>query len=543
MTRSPFAPCVLLVVFSLLSSLSIVPATAEAQEKLGTVHFPTSCSAPAQQQFERALAMLHSFWYEEAVKTFTTVTETDSTCAMGFWGVAMSLYYPLWFPPSEPTLKKGSAAIEKAKLLGAKTQRERDYIAAIEAFYKDTDKLDHRTRVLAYEKAMEQLHARYPDDREAAVFYALALNATASPTDKTYANQLKAAAVLEKILAEQPNHPGVAHYLIHSYDVAPLATRALPAARSYAKIAPSVPHALHMPSHIFTRLGLWEEAIDSNRASARAGTDYSRRTGSEAIWDQTLHSMDYLAYASLQTAQDREAKRVVDEIMAMRKAEPETLAAAYAIAAIPARYALERGKWAEAASLTAPPVPFPWQRFPWGEAIISYTRAVGAARTGDVTATQKEIDRLQALRDILVQAKNGYWADQVEVQRRAAAAMLARAQGKDQDAVSMMRSAADLEGSMEKHPVTPAPVIPPRELLGQLLLDLKQPQSALGEFEAVLAAEPNRFHSLYGAGRAAELAGDASKAKGFYAKLVKLCERADTERPELQQAKAFLAKN
>src|SRR5437773_6932560 len=260
-------------------------------EKLGAVVFPVSCSPAAGQQFARGVALLHSFWYEEAVKAFTEVTVTDPSCAMGFWGVAMSMYYPLWYPPSEATMKAGLAALDHAKAVGAKTQRERDYLAAIETFYRDWDKSDHRSRTVAYEKAMERAYARYPDDHEAAVFYALALNATAAPTDKAYANQLKAGAILEKVLAEQPNHPGVAHYIIHSYDYPPLATRGLSAARSYAKIAPAVPHAQHMPSHIFTRLGLWQESIDSNRASADAGKAYYAQLGKTTVWDQALHAL------------------------------------------------------------------------------------------------------------------------------------------------------------------------------------------------------------------------------------------------------------
>lgn len=527
----------------LYAPVASAQGTSGESEKLGKVHFPTSCSPAAGSQFERAVATLHSFWYEEALKTFTAVTETDPSCAMGFWGVAMSIYYPLWYPPNEPTLKKGWAAVEKARaVVGGSTPRERDYIAAIEAFYKDADQLDHRPRSLAYEKAMERLYVRYPDDREAAVFYALALLATATPTDKTYANQLKAAAMLERVFAEQPKHPGVAHYIIHSYDYPPLAGRALPAARAYAKIAPVVPHALHMPAHIFTRLGFWQESIESNRASATAGTDYFRQVGREGVWDQTLHAMDYLVYALLQGAQDREAKRIVDELSTIRKAEPESLPAAYAIAAIPARFALERRRWSEAASFTGYPVTFPWNRYPWGEAITSFARALGTARTGDITGARREVEKLQSLRDTLVQAKNTYWADQVEVQRRAAVAALARAQGQNQDAVNLLRSAADLEGSMDKHPVTPAPIVPARELLGELFLELNQPDQALREFEGSLAAEPNRFRSLFGAARAAELSGDTGKAKTFYMTLLALCDRADTQRPELQQARAFLTK-
>lgn len=534
----------LLVTFTVLLGVAVAMGQEKSglPEKLGKVHFPTSCSPTAQAQFERAVALLHSFWYEEAVKAFTAVTQADLSCAMGYWGVAMSMWYPLWSPPSPATLKQGWAIVEKAKAAGAKTQREQDYIRAIETFYKDSDKLDHRTRALAYEKAMEELYLRYPDDREVTVFYALSLNATALPTDKTYANQLKAAAILEKVFAERPNHPGVAHYLIHSYDYPPLASRSLTAARSYAKIAPSVPHALHMPSHIFTRLGLWHESIDSNRDSAAAGKEYFVRAGRADVWDQTLHAMDYQVYAYLQGAQDREAMRILEVLMATRKADPETRAAAYAIAAIPARFALERRNWAEAASLSVHPMVFPWNRYPWGEAITSFARALGAARTGDVTTARKEIEKLQSLRDTLAQAKDKYWADQVEVQRRAAAAMLAHAEGKSQEALDLLRSAADLEGSMEKAPVTPAPVVPARELLGELLLELNRLAQALSEFEATLAVEPNRFRSLFGAGRAAELSGDIGKAKAFYAKLVALCDRADTQRPELQQARAFVTK-
>ena len=523
-----------------LCSSSMASAQGAGGEKLGTVTFPVSCTPAASQQFARAVALLHSFWYEEAVKAFTEVTVTDPSCAMGFWGVAMSMYYPLWYPPSEATLKAGSAVLDRAKAAGAKTQRERDYLAAIETFYRDWDKSDHRSRTVAYEKAMERLYARYPDDHEAAIFYALALNATAPPTDKTYANQLKAGAILEKVLTEQPNHPGVAHYIIHSYDSAPFASRALPAARSYAKIAPSAPHALHMPGHIFTRLGLWQESIDSNRLSADAGVAYSTKAGAEGVWDQTLHSLDYLVYAYLQTGRDLAAKRVADEVATIRKAYPESLPAAYALAAIPARVAIERHRWSEAAALTLSPSTFPWSRFPWGEGIIAFARALGMARGGDISGAEREVQKLASLRDSLGQAKNKYWAEQVEVQHRAASALVARAQGKSQEALNLLRSATDLEGSMDKHPVTPAPVVPTRELLGELLLELNQPKEALREFAGTLMAEPNRFRSLFGAAQAAERSRDTDEARALYAKLVSLCDRADTQRPEFQQAKAYL---
>jgi tetratricopeptide (TPR) repeat protein len=531
-----------LAVLTGLLCAPVATAYGAKEEKLGTVVFPVSCSPAASQQFARAVAMLHSFWYEEAAKAFSEVTVTDPSCAMGFWGVAMSMYYPLWYPPSEATLKGGVAVLDRAKAIGAKTPRERDYLAAIDAFYRDWDRSDHRSRAIAYEKAMERVYARYPDDHEAAIFYALALNATAPPTDKSYANQLKASAILEKVLREQPNHPGVAHYIIHSYDSAPFASRALPAARSYAKIAPSVPHALHMPGHIFTRLGLWQESIDSNRMSADAGVAYSTKAGADGVWDQTLHSLDYLVYAYLQTGRDLAARRVADDVATIRKAYPESLPAAYALAAIPARVALEQHRWSEAAALTLSPSTFPWNRFPWGEGIVSFARAVGSARGGDVGGAEKEVQKLALLRDRLVQAKNTYWADQVEVQHRAATALVARAQGRNQEALNLLRSAVDLEGSMDKHPVTPASVIPARELLGELLLELNQPKEAVQEFEGTLTAEPNRFRSLYGAARAAEVSGDLDKAQALYTRLLSLCDHADTQRPELQQAKAFLKK-
>jgi hypothetical protein len=505
----------------------------------GDVHFPTSCTPAAQQQFDRAVAILHSFWYEEAVTAFATVTRTDPSCAMGYWGVAMSHWYPLWYPPGESALKAGSRAVWQARAVGAKTQREEDYVGAIAAFYEDWDKLDHRTRSLAYEKAMERVHATYPDDREADVFYALALNATALPTDKTYANQLKAAALLETVLAEQPNHPGVAHYLIHSYDSAALAERGLSAARRYASIAPSVPHALHMPSHIFTRLGFWPESVASNRAAHEAARAYAERTIGPNSWDQeTLHTLDYLAYAHLQMVQDRAAKRVVDLLATFREG-PASLPAAYAVAAVPSRYALERRSWSEAAKLPSPAIPFPLERFPWAEAMLAFTRALGAAHTGDLVAAQAEIATLQELNEKLAQAKNTYWANLVEAQRLGASTVTLHAQGKD-EAIELARAAAELEDSMDKHPATPAAVLPARELYADLLLELGDAPSALEEYERSLGANPHRFRSLLGIARAARQSGDSSRARDAYQRLLELSSEADTERPELMEARAFL---
>lgn len=517
------------------------PGDRQGIDTSGRVHFAVSCSAEAQKKFDRAVAILHSFWYEEAVKAFTAVAAADPDCAMAEWGVAMSHWYPLWYPPSEKALRAGADAVQKARAVGAKTERERDYVDAIGAFYRDWDKLDHRTRSLAYERAMEQIYRQYPDDREAAVFYALALNATALPTDKAFANQRKAAAILETVNAAEPNHPGVAHYLIHSYDSPALAEQGLPAARAYAQIAPAVPHALHMPSHIFTRLGLWQESISANRAAHDAARAYAQETMGPDAWDQeTLHTMDYLEYAYLQGAQDDAAKQVVDELARFRQGPPVSLAAAYAVAAIPARFALERRNWSEAAQLV--PAQIDVAAFPWAAGITVFARALGAARGGDAAAAQAEIAKLENIRDGLRKAKNTYWANQVEVQRQAAAATLAYAQGKPQDALDQMRMAASLETSMDKHPATPGAVVPARELLADLLLELGQPAAALRAYEATLATAPGRFRSVFGAAQAAERTGDTAKARNYYGNLVALATQADSPRPELQVAQAFLAK-
>jgi len=509
-------------------------------EKLGRVNFSVSCNSAAQPQFNRAVALLHSFWYDEAAKGFAEVTKTDPKCGMGYWGIAMSFYHPVWAPPVAAELRNGSAAVQKANVVGAQTPRERDYIAAIAVFYKDTDKFDHRTRALAYEKAMEQVYLRYPKDDEAAVFYSLALLGTALPTDKSYANQRKAGEILNKVLSSEPEHPGVAHYLIHSFDYPALAPMALAAARSYAKIAPSAPHALHMPSHIFTRLGLWQESIESNIASAAAAKNYVAKIHPGTASFNQLHAMDYLTYAYLQTAQDGKAKAIVDETYGITKVDDATFAAAYAFAAVPARYAFERRQWAEAAALKLYPSDFPWSNFRYAEAMIYFTRAIGSSRSGDPAGANKDIERLASIQKSLSDAKETYWATQVEIERRAASAWLAHAEGKQEEALQLMRSAADLEDSTEKNPVTPGAIVPARELLGDLLLELREPQQALKEFEASLLVSPNRFNGLYGAARAAELSADREKARSFYAKLATLGEPSNGTRPELQAARVFL---
>jgi tetratricopeptide (TPR) repeat protein len=514
-----------------------------AHEELGQVNFRVTCSAAAQKQFNRADALLHSFGYAQAEKAFSEVLTTDPGCVMAYWGIAMSQYHPIWAPPTQAELKKGLAAVEKARSMTVKNARERDYLAAIESFYKDFDKVDHPTRTMAYEKAMEQVFTRYRDDREAAIFYALSLLGTASSraVDKTFSKQKRAVEILNDVLSKEPNHPGVAHYIIHSYDYPQLASLALPAARSYAKIAPSSPHALHMPTHIFTRLGLWQESIQSNIASANAAKRLVAVTHPGSGSFDQLHAMDYLAYGYLQGCQDRKAKQVLDELKAIDKLDANELAAAYAFAAVPARYAIELSRWSEASKLAIYPASFPWNRFPHAEAITYFARAIGAARSGDPTAARKDVERLEALRQTLVNSKDPYWPTQVEIQKLTAEAWIAKAESRNEDSVKMMRSAAELEDSTDKHPVTPGAILPARELFGDLLLELGRPAEALKEYEASLQTSPNRFKGLYGAGRSAELSGDSKKAGTFYRQLVALSEMADSDRAELGHAKKFLA--
>ncbi|HSE91914.1 MAG TPA: hypothetical protein VLF19_01310 [Methylomirabilota bacterium] len=529
------------VAFAML--LTLPAAAQQSAEKLGTVNFQTSCNPAAQAEFSRAVALLHSFWFQHAIRGFEAAAVADPSCGIAAWGAAVSwLGNPLAGAPPAKYVELGAATVARAKSMGAKTQRELDYIAAIETFYKDHDKVDHRTRALAYEKAMGALAARYPEDREAAIFYALALNITLNPNDKTYANQLKAAAILEKAFKDQPNHPGVAHYMIHSYDFPPIAGKGLGAARRYAKIAPSAPHAQHMPSHIFTRLGYWQESIDTNRASVEAAKDELRQARLEAGSYNALHAMDYITYAALQLVKDREARAVYDEIRRIEKIDTEHFAAAFAFTAIPARYTLERRQWAEAAELALHPQSLSWQKFPQAESILVFARGLGAARGGNVAGAKGEVARLEALRDRMAAARNTYWAEQSEIQRLAVSGWIARAEKRNDEALKLLRAASDLEGGTEKHPVTPGAIQPAREMLGELLLELGQPTQALAEFEASQRTDPNRFHGLAGAARAAELAGDRDKARGYYQQLLALAKDADSERPELKQAKAYLAK-
>jgi hypothetical protein len=498
-------------------------------EQLGKVSFPTSCDPKVQAQFERGVALLHSFWFPEGRKTFLEVLAADPSCSIAYWGMGVNrLLNPFGGQPAEKVLLEGQAAVDKGLAAPAKTQRERDYIEAIAALYTH-DRAPWRERVLRYEKAMEQLAQRYPEDKEAAIFYALALNVAADPNDKTYARQLKAAAILEPIFTALPNHPGVAHYLIHSYDYPPIAEKGLPAARKYAAIAPSAAHALHMPSHIFTRVGAWEDSIETNRRSEETAHKNN-------VPDEILHALDYQVYAALQLARDAEAKRAIERSEA-EAPRYERNAGAYSLAAGSARYAMERGDWRMAAQLKPRA-----SNFPYTDAIIHFARAIGAARSGDAESAQKDVAQLAQLRDTLAARKDAYWTGQVEVQRLGAQAWVDLAQGKQEAALALMRQAADMQDASEKSPATPGYIGPARELLGEMLLELKQPAQALKEFETSAVHDPNRFRGTYGAAVAAAQAGDAAKARVYYGRLFELAGKGDA-RPELQQAKTWLVGN
>lgn len=472
---------------------------------IGKARLQSSCSDAARVDVDRGLALMHSFWYREAEKTFQRAAEADAECGMAWWGVAMSNLHPLWAPPTAGELKAGREAADKAAAIGAKTDRERAYIRAIATYYADSEKLDHKTRMAAYEKAMAALAREHPKDREAAIFHALALLGTASANDKTYATQREAAAILNRVLPEEPEHPGVAHYLIHSFDYPELAELALPAARVYAKLAPGSPHALHMPSHIFTRLGLWDESISSNLASAEKARTHLARTMPGATAFDELHAVDYLVYAYLQQGRIDDARALVEKTKKVtRLDQPNQFAAAYAIAAVPARFALERRQWSEAAALTVPPV-IDWTKVPYAEANIHLARGIGGARSGNLDVARDAAARLAAIRQALVDQKNAYWADQVEIQRLSVAAWIARGEKNDAEALRLMRAAVDLEASTEKHPVTPGAIIPARELLAELLLDLGKRDDAVAEAQRVLKDAPKRRNAAELMARAAKV--------------------------------------
>ncbi len=478
------------------------PHDEEQRSQVGRVQFANSCGENVQSQLQAAVAMLHSFWYRAAEETFRDVLVHDRECTIANWGIAAILMQnPLaGTGPNAKQAASAQAAIDEGRRVPPKTQRERDYIEAVGAYYKDFSSRSEGSRQASRAQAFEELAARYPDDDEAQIFSALYIAGTQSQADQTYAAYLKAAAILEKMFVKYPDHPGVAHYLIHSYDAPPIAQKGLTAARRYASIAPDAPHALHMPSHIFTRVGAWDESIATNLRSAAA----ARKAGDNP---EAYHASDYAVYAYLQLARDGEAKRLIDEALKVADSNPTASAGGYSITAMPARYAIERGAWKEAMQLQSRP-----SNSPYISAITLFARALGAARSGDADAAQKEAAELDVLHKSLLTAKNTYWATEVEIQRLAVAGWIASTQGKQDDALKLMRAAADLEDTNEKHIVTPGRIVPARELLGDMLLEMKQPALALKEYEASHLREPNRFRGFYGAARAAEAAGEREKA-------------------------------
>jgi tetratricopeptide (TPR) repeat protein len=518
---------------AMLAAGSPRPASTQSDvdRQLGNVHFKTSCNEVAQRRFDRAMRYQHSYWYLNAKEIFEEAFKADPTCAMAQWGVALTLLDNPHNPIPQANLAPGLAAIQKAKAIGAKTERERDYIDALALMYVDHDKRSHRERIRAFRDAQEKIAAKYPDDDEAQIAYAITLNTSADLNDKTYAQQLKGAAILEPISKRLPQHPGVTHYLIHLYDYPPLAPKGLDAANRYAKIAPAAPHAQHMPSHIYTRVGYWKESIASNTASVKAAK-------AEKSVGNYLHAQDYMVYAHLQLGQDKEARAVMDDMLKETEFKATVLAADYAMAASPARYAIERGDWNGAAQLVLRP-----SNLGYAMSLTHFARALGAARSGKPDAAKSDIVKLMEIRDKLREAKDAYWSEIVDVQRQVAEAWALHAQGKYEEALKAMSAAADAEDKTEKHVVTPGPLAPARELYGEMLLDRGMAKEALAAFEATKAKEPNRFRSFLGAARAAEKLGDKATAKANYGKLLALIGESATDRPEVAAARQYVSTN
>jgi hypothetical protein len=530
--------------------LTLVASSSRAQEhqhekgeKLGVVHFATSCNAGAQKEFDRAVALLHSFQFSRAIGGFNAALGEDATCGIAYWGIALSD----WSNPFAPGMKDksqlqaGRASAEGGKTVGAKTERERAYLVAVGKLYSDFESTPQRARLIAYRDAMREVAAKYPEDHEAQIFYALALAASEDPVDKTYADRLKAGAILDKLFEEEPTHPGLAHYIIHTYDVPALAGRGLVAARRYSEIAPDAPHALHMPSHTFTRIGYWQESIDSNIAAAAA----ARREGQTA---EELHASDYEIYAYLQTGQDEAAGRILNSLpeIASRFDPKVVLSGAggpsvgyFALAAIPARYALERQDWKQAVQLALRETPFPYT-----DAMTWFARGLGAARLGQAAAANESATALQQIRERLLKANENYWARQVEIQEFAVGAWATLAAGKKEEALRQMKSAAELEDGTEKSAVTPGPLAPARELLGEMLLEMNEPAQALEQFEATLKKEPGRLRSLYGAAHAAQLSGSRDTSQRYFRDVLKVCAHADKPgRSEVLEAERAILQN
>jgi tetratricopeptide (TPR) repeat protein len=509
-------------------------------KEFGAVDFEISCNGKVKKDFDLAIALLHSFEYDEAEKVFAKIIDKEPDCAMAYWGVAMCNYHPLWDPPTHAELEKGAKAIAIAQSLKQREGIGTEYINAIALFYKNWNTLDHRVRSISYKKAMEKIYEEQPGNKEATIFYALALIATADPVDKSFSNQKKAANLLSSLYKDEPNHPGIVHYLIHAYDFPGLATLALPAARKYASIAPSSAHAQHMPAHIFIRLGLWDECIQSSLASTSSAKCYAENAGIKGHWDEELHGMDYLIYAYLQKGQNRLAKQQLDYLKTIHEVYPVNFKDAYAFASIPSRYLLENKMWKEAASLKTHPIDFPWEKFPWQKAIIHFTRLLGSVNTGYLDSAKAELKNLKNIYDTILNQGDLYKANQVMIQIKSGEAWILFRERRINEAEKLMTLAAEMEDKTEKHPVTPGEVIPARELLADMFLQMDQPGKALIAYEAALKKQPNRFNGLYGAGLAAEKINDLVKAISYYQQLTAIANSIEVSKPELDAARLFL---
>ncbi len=507
--------------------------------EFGEISFALACTPAVQESFGLALSLLHSFEYTEAEKAFVQVIDQDPSCVMAYWGVAMSNFHSLWLQSGTDYLEKGSKVLEAAAGL-PKSEREADYINAIAAFYDDWENTDRTTRISNFEKAMRQVYEKYDQDKEAAVFYALALTASADPSDQTFKKQIRSAKILESIFPDQPNHPGIAHYIIHNYDYPGLAERALPTARRYAEIAPSSAHAQHMPSHIFTRLGLWDESIMSNLNSTSSALCYSESIDPEAHWDEELHGIDYLVYAYLQTGDTQRAMEQYEYLKTFKKVFPPNFKIAYTAAAVPTRIALETRDWAAAAQLELPMIGIEWENFPWQEAILHFGRALGAIHSNNLDAAKKELEVMEGLRTKLLTQKDDYKANQVHIQIKTTRAWIALADGESEKAVQLMTEAAEMEKKTAKHPVTPGEVLPADELLGDLLMEAGDPNAALSAYEDDLDRHPNRFNGVFGAAAAAAAVQDRARAVQYYTQLMDLTKNNQSTRKEIAMAQAYL---
>ena len=505
--------------------------------EFGEVKFSLSCDYSVRETFDLAVSLLHSFEYKEAEKAFVQVIDLDPDCAMAYWGIAMSMYHALWFAPSEDELKKGSKLLQIAESL-QKSEREHEYLQAIGAFYEDWDEIVHQERAARMEHKMEEIYKKYPNDTEAAIFYALALRSTADINDLEYTNQKKAGKILENIFPNQPNHPGIAHYIIHNYDYPELASMALSTARRYADIAPASAHAQHMPSHIFTRLGLWDESIRSNLSSASAAQCYAEQTQMDGHWDEEVHAMDYLVYAYLQQGDNKRANEQYQYLQTIEKLI--SLTGPYNFGAIPVRIALENKHWDQAAKLSLHASDVPWEQWQWEIALVHFARALGASHLGDLISTEREITILKSLRKELIDAGESYKAEQVFVQIKASQAWLNFSKGDFEQAIVLMREATYMEENTEKHPKTPGEVLPASELLGDMLLAMNDPSEALKAYEIDLKGHPNRFNGIYGAAVAAKNMGDKDKALEYFEMLLTLTEGSTSDRPEIEEAREFV---